>query len=324
MSTEYYISKNEDTYVPAARLDNVLVKIQGDASSQELVTFELRSCDDGTVIDDRQQFYIDIISRNKLAEYPATDHCPIILTVGGFKFAHISLDNSMRSATAGHGLCTRLVGIMRVVENIDADVVFFSKACRKLFTSNGMPWVHCRRFIENTGKLHFIGEHADDYDISGMAFGIAAFAKQRFIDHGYDCIIPAKLIPDGFGSAALGIRLSDKSIIWAVHMPLDFAPICESNKNIRAMNSLCKLMDDTSMGNSICAFGDFNTIPDHTDIPMTDVATSYGYRFLNNELTFFGSYYDTVKGTDNIVPLGLSISCECNEKLPPSTEESIN
>jgi hypothetical protein len=190
-------------------------------------------------------------------------------------------------------------------------VIFFSESCRSSFDGgnlsdrkNEMSWFKIRQYIEtqcdSSSSLHYLGECANNDDPNNMAFGVSAFCTKGYLEL-IENILPRRILTEGFGSGALGIKFTDGSIVWGIHFPLDFKGKGANNLGAKAMAGLCHLMK-TQIG-SICAIGDFNTIPGEITECIKDAIMPGMHFIIENQLTFFGAFYDSVKTDDKWIPI---------------------
>lgn len=300
MST--YIVKNEDLVVPASPLDNILTK-QGIT-----VEYNFHSVYDGTIIDDsnRSNFYSKVIENTIAKKYEHTDHLFISMKIKGIHYGYVSLDNSVRANQFGSALknrlstlCEAIIGFIRECNN--SCVIFFSESCRPSFDGNDlsnrineMTWFEIREHISDKCNLYYLGESANNEDSNNMAFGVSAFCTNncRPLIHS---VLPKRILNIGFGSGTIGIKMKNGDTIWGIHFPLDFRMEGEDNLGAKTMKGLCALMK-TCLGDSY-AFGNFVTIPGKIERAVGDAIDDDMSFAVAKQLTFFGSYYDTVRIT---------------------------
>lgn len=306
---------NEIGFVPCSRLDNVLVLQDG-----EDVRHSFHSFLDGAIVDENNvaEFNKTIVNMVEKKEYTHTDHLITRIVVGpaGVNFYYVSLDNSRRANGCGFPLRDRLDNICDTVNVLlsahDGGIVVFSEACRKSFsidkddgTTKDTTWFEMRRTIENRCNLVHLAEIENNTGPEKMSFGLAAFVTRGHYDSIYE-IYPQRLIEDGFGSVAMGIKLKNANgIVWAIHFPLDFKNTeYEDNHNVKATKALVEIMRRYSP--CCCAFGDFNTIPGMLNDYMEKALAEKNARFLNvTSKTFYGSFYDIAPIRDGISLISL-------------------
>ena len=234
--------------------------------------------------------------------YPTTDHLITCVKINGVHFLYVSLDNSVRANMNNHPLYMRLVTICEVVDKIirsldDKCIVFFSESCRPSFNGgmdvkeNLTSWLSMRRIISKICKLNFLIEKRNNDDYSDMLFGISVFYTNEVesVIQTYFC---RSILSEGFGSVTVGIKMVTSEIIWGIHFPLDFKGYGKDNMGYKTMINLQELMNEFK--GSVCAFGDFNTIPGAITNAINQAILSNFEFVFENELTFFGSFYDTI------------------------------
>lgn len=301
-NTNYAIVKYEDgSVVPSGSLDNVLAIKNFD------IKVKFHSLLSGKEINDsnKQKFYDQVRSLIEKQIYTTTDHLFIHAKVGDYTFLYVSLDNSVRANSKGFSLSKRLDILIDVVKKFinecnDECVIFFSESSRPSFEGgdinnriNEMSWFRIRLIIEIQCNLTYLGECTNNDNI--MSFGVSAFCT-KFFALKIHSILPRRFLTEGFGSGAIGIKLLTEEIVWGIHFPLDFRGKGQDNLGAKAMIGLCKLMDEYS--GSVCAIGDFNTIPGHISQSI-EAAISPDKEFIvKDEPTFFGAFYDTVKNDE--------------------------
>jgi len=100
------------------------------------------------------------------------------------------------------------------------------------------------------------------------------------------------ILPAGFGSGMVGMCLKSGETVWGLHFPLDFKGDGEKNNNYIAMVELQKVMK--AYPGSVCAMGDFNTIPGKIeDLMMSAISDEFKF-LLKDFYSFFGLYFDTI------------------------------
>ncbi len=286
-------------FVPASPLDNVL-HIR--AAPSPVVTFFDFLTGEPLDTNNRPNFYRVIIKNAHEKVYPTTDHLITDVEVGGFHFLYVSLDNSARSNANGHPLYKRLGAICRVLNQIldslgGKCIVFFSESCRPSFSGdvdhkeNLTSWISMRRTIEETCDLRFLIEKRNNDDASDMSFGLSVFYTSVTANV-IATYFTRNILSEGFGSAAVGIKLITGEMVWGIHFPLDFKGQGTDNLGHKTMVNLQKLM--LEYPGSVCAFGDFNTIPGAITETIRQAIQPEFEFVLDHTLTFFGAYYDTV------------------------------
>jgi len=154
--------------------------------------------------------------------------------------------------------------------------------------------VDMRTTISKNCNLEFLTEKRNNEDPSDMSFGVAVF--HRTTPGQVKSYYGNSILDEGYGSVAVGVKFMDDSIYWGIHFPIDFKNHGKDNYGYKAITGLQTLMD-TYTG-SVCAFGDFNTIPGHIlDAIELGVRTD-DYSLISNSDTFFGAYYDTIPAID--------------------------
>jgi len=294
----YAVSITNNFVVPASPLDNVLkfksvenIKVSFyDFLSGELLT------------DNRQVFYNTVIDNAVKKVYQTTDHLITCVELAGIYFLYVSLDNSVRSNTNGHPLYTRLNNICKIINTIiksldNKCVVFFSESCRPSFSggmtekNNLIGWFAMRKIISSNCGLEFITEKRNNEDQSDMSFGISVFCTQYTSSY-IATYFTKNILNEGFGSVAVGIKLNTGEIVWGIHFPLDFKGEGENNLGYKAMINLQQVLKEYK--GTICAFGDFNTIPGNVSSSIHKAILLEFEFMVSNKLTFFGAYYDTI------------------------------
>lgn len=294
----FAIKKFNSTVIPASPLDHVLLYNNPDIKVTFIDFLE------GEILTDenKRSFYQKIVDNVDDEVYPTTDHLITCIECDGIYFLYVSLDNSVRSNINLCPLYTRLSAICKLVSKImeslnNRCIVFFSESCRPSFLGgmnqkeNLVSWLKMRRIISTECNLEFITEERNNNDQSSMSFGISVFCHPNCVDL-IDTYFVKNILNEGFGSAAVGIKTATGKIIWGIHFPLDFKNSGADNLGHKTMVNLQELMK--SYDGSICAFGDFNTIPGKIYESIKQAITP-DFRFDDeNTITFFGSYYDTI------------------------------
>lgn len=313
-STYITAFRNNDKlfYVPASTLDGVLHRRNANVEANYL-DFTGNELNSSNIISFQQQ----VIVEREAAKYSTTDHLPIVVTIqtpgGPVYFVYISLDNSVRANMNGHPLYERLGAICDLVKSISSRynnrcVFFFSESSRPSFLggmnerSNLRTWFSMRRHICQECGLDYIGEKRNNDDSSDMAFGVSAFVCPNICDN-IATSIGQTILTEGTGSIALGVKLTSGEIVWAIHFPLDFKNKLNNNYGYIAMTNLQSLL--ANFEGSVCAFGDFNTVPGNPGEAVS-AAVQSGFTFAQPEFqTFYGAHYDGVSPYpgENWVPL---------------------
>jgi len=295
-NTNYYIAKLGNDVVPTSRLDKILVHV-----GSTIIPSYLSFIDGTTVTADTYIKFVENVAKNITNNvYPTTDHLFCYVVVNGIKFLYVSLDNSVRANSKGFPLYKRLDAICEVVSKCLAEktIVFFSEACRSSFDGgdlskriNEQSWFQMRTKITAKLGLTFLGECTNNDDTNGMSFGVAAFGTNDAMEHIHS-IFPRKISTKGFGSGAVGVKMLNGDVVWGIHFPLDFKGNGSENLGAEAMKGLVEIMK-TYTG-SVCAIGDFNTIPGKIaqcikeEVPANLELRDGGF------YTFYGAYYDTM------------------------------
>lgn len=307
--TNWAVVKYEDgSVVPSGTLDNVL------ANKNNNIQVKLHSLLTGKKITNKNRLeFIKQIQR--LIEdqiYITTDHLFIHVKIGEYTFLYVSLDNSVRANGKGFPLYKRINDLCEVVRKFIAEcgdkcVIFFSESCRPSFDGNDInnrinevSWFQLRLTIEKECKLNYLGECTNNDSINGMSFGVSAFCTADFNQYIHS-VLPRRILTEGNGSSAMGIKLLTGEIVWGIHFPLDFKGKDQENLGAKAMKGLCNLMDEYS--GSVCALGDFNTIPGHIELSIKATISANREFIIKDEPTFFGAFYDTVKNDQEWVLL---------------------
>lgn len=299
---EYAIHSDGKTYLPASPLDNVFKRV----TTPEL-TVRCHSVIDGTVLgEDRTAFYDELKRNIQDKKYLTTDHCPISVEIphtnGAIYAIYVSLDNSVRANMNGEPLYKRLKNICKLVNNIIAVrgsrcIFFFSEACRPSFLSgmtdkkNITYWWKMRQQICQNCSLQFIYERTNNSDPAGMAFGVSAFCTPD-VSAAISSYFSESLLNEGFGSAAVGVKIEGYGIVWGIHFPLDFNGDGKENLGYKTMVNLQDMMNRYT--DSMFAFGDFNTIPGKIDMAIRSAIKPEYHFQLKDVLTFFASHFDNV------------------------------
>lgn len=299
--TRLYVVRDESNVVPATPLDNVLVN----TSLNVEINCELCDFYEGLVLTDSNtsDFYNRVVSERTSKMYSTTDHLVNVVTFDNVHFVYVSLDNSVRSNTNGCALYKRLDGICDLVNKISNRynnncIFFFSESSRPSFDgdmsnqSNITSWLSMRKKISNKCNLIYLAEKRNNEDFNNMAFGVSAFACPNVYNL-LSSVYSQSILSEGTGSSALGVKLTTGNIIWAIHFPLDFRNDGQNNHGYIAMVCLQNLMNNYP--GSVCAFGDFNTIPGFITTSINSALRPNYKLVYNTQPTFFGSYYDTIK-----------------------------
>jgi len=297
-----YTTTNSGKKIPISGLDNVLVP----SKTKVKVAFHDFFNGKEITVPNKRDFYEQLEKQIKEEKYLTTDHLFICVEVNGIIVLYVSLDNSNRANSCGHPLKNRLISLCIVVKNFITEcggkcVIFFSESCRMSFDgsfgneTNKVGWFSMRQVIEKKCDLKYLGECSNNEDSNDMSFGVSAFCTENFLGEIYG-VLPRRILTEGFGSGSVGIKLTNGQIIWGIHFPLDFKNKGSSNLGAKAMGNLCTLM--TQYKGSVCALGDFNTIPGDITNSIRSAITPEYHFVVENELTFFGSYFDTVEPRD--------------------------
>lgn len=286
----------DGSVVPASSLDHVV------AFKGTKVEVFFHSFLDGTLItpENREAFYNQVHCNIENKLYPTTDHMFIRLIVHGYTFLYVSLDNSVRANQNGFSLKNRLPELCRAIskfikESGGEGIVFFSESCRPSFDggmndrTGELSWETISRFIADVCDLKYLGCNPNN-DRDKMSFGMSVFSTPGYRDKIY-CVLTERILTEGFGSATIGIKMIDSTTVWGIHFPIDFKGTGSENLCAKAMVGLCSLMDE-HLGS--VAFGDFNTIHGEMDTAIR-ANVSDDKVFLGDDVTFLGSFYDTVK-----------------------------
>ena len=297
-----YINNKTKTCVPASPLDNVL------NYNNANITVTLYDFYNGQPLTEQNKidFYKKVIYNTNNKLYPTTDHLITCVKVNNLNFIYVSLDNSVRANINDNPLYKRLPELCNVVSTIikslnNKCIVFFSESCRPSFLGgmddkqNFTTWLSIRQMISINCNLNFLTEKRNNQDTNSMSFGVSAFYTNDVADE-IDTYFGVSLLQESFGSCTVGVQLKSGEIIWGIHFPLDFKGKNKDNLGYKTMVNLQQVLKQYK--GSVCAIGDFNTIPGDISDAIND-AILPEYKFvLNNELTFFGAYYDTIPMND--------------------------
>jgi hypothetical protein len=297
-----YVVKYDNKMAPVSPLDRILTQNDTEVSC---VMYDFY----GNLLTEENQndFYQKVVANAKACNYLTTDHLITCIKAGETTLLYVSLDNSVRSNKAGHPLYLRLEAIcdavVKIIKDLPNIIVFFSESCRPSFMidSNGEKshitnWLTMRTQISQRCGLDFLTEKRNNEDPSDMSFGVSVFSRSANINT-YFC---KNILTEGFGSVAVGVELTDGEIYWGIHFPLDFKNKGADNLGAKTMVNLQDLMDEYD--GSVCAFGDFNTIPGYIeDAILSSIRPEY--RLIHNRDTFFGGYYDTIPEDESWLPL---------------------
>lgn len=282
--------------VPTSTLDHLLVP-KGSSLTPKYLSF----LDGSEVTKKNLHTFVDqVVKMIQKKSYLTIDHLVTKVLVDDITFLYLSLDNSVRANKEGFSLYKRLDAICNLIKVCltEKTVIFFSEACRSSFDGgdinnkvNEHSWFQLRRQISSTLGLTFLGECTNNEDTNGMSFGIAAFSTDAAMPLIHS-VLPKRILKEGNGSGAVGTKLMDGSIVWGVHFPLDFKGQHFDNLGAKAMRGLIEIMQNTK--GSVCAMGDFNSLPGKISWAIID-AIGDGFELRNNgHETFFGAFYDTV------------------------------
>lgn len=325
---KYYISisvEKETKVVPAGPLDNILFSKTNrhgiEACFYDFINGEIMTPET------RDKFYQLVVDNAVVQHYPTTDHLITHVRINALdvSFLYVSLDNSVKSNTNGLPLHTRLPSICQVLNKIikslnNRCIIFFSEACRPSFFWNNskftmeefeskkkdiklISWEDMKKTISDICHLTYCAEQRTNKDDSDMSFGISTFCCEEVknLIQSYHCHI---IMTEGFGSSTVGVKMTTGEIVWGIHFPVDHSGKGAKNLGSKTMVNLQNLMK--MHDRSICAFGDFNTIPGNiADAINQAISPEFEFMF-QNELTFFGAFYDFIPvnlDDDKWVPL---------------------
>lgn len=306
MDTSLALVKYEDgTVVPCSYLDRIL-KFKDSDMSEEFRCFSFL---DGTELfpENIQSFCETIKGQIEEKQYFSTDHLITVKTINGVNFVYVSLDNSVRANINNVSLFQRINNICDVLNLVltqltDTSVVFFSESCRPSFvgsdvakSSHVVHWFELRQIISNTCGLNYLGECANNEDASMMSFGVSAFGTKSCLSR-ISNVIPRRILNEGFGSGAIGIKLLSGEIVWGVHFPLDFKNKGCDNLAHKACKGIISTM--ASFQGSVLAMGDMNPIPGEPEKSILSAIPDNMTLVPSKFPTFYGSYFDTVKPAD--------------------------
>lgn len=300
----------DNRVVPMSPLDNVFY-----CKSSNPPVIRLYSPLDGSPLDVKE--LIPKLRNNIVKKlYPGTDHAILVIRIP-FKddtyvsFIYVSLDNSVRANTMGHAVKNRLSQICSLVrsvlflENTVHKIIFFSEACRPSFDGNRehkinlVTWKEIIQTMEKEVPMKWLAEKTYNDDPTGMAMGLAAFYSSSDKDSFIKQVHMHRLWTEKTGSVTIGIELTTGQIIWGVHFPLDFQSVGSTNPAHTTMLNLQKLMKEHV--NTVCAFGDFNLVPGTIrDAIASAVSEDFQFAVGPEQLTFFGSYFDTVADPEHM------------------------
>ena len=298
---EYALIKADNGFVAVSRLDHVIPGLNSTLTDADVAFMQPIGDAVELTHENEDAFYLEMRKRATERIYTTVDHLPIrVVCASGLTVLYVSLDNSFRANQNNHALTRRFDAILEMLRSLfkgrDDVLLFFSEACRYSVDivdgkdENRHEWMHFQRRLVADLNLCFLGEKPNNEDASGKSFGLAAFAKPKTYAK-VDKVLPKQLITDGLGSVALGVNVAG-DIFWAVHFPLDFKN--SGADNAKTMASLCKAMDEHP--GTMCAIGDFNTIPGKIEEVMRAEMARAGKKFLREDgvPTFFGAYFDMV------------------------------
>lgn len=289
--------KTDNMVVPASQLDNILVK------KGKNIEYNLHSFYDGKVIKNFPQLYSEIVEKTKNKFYETIDHLPFSMKNNETTFCYLSLDNSVRANKEGYALKNRLDNICNLIKNFieecnNSCIIFFSESCRPSFDGdnfidrkNEVTWYQIRLQIVEKCGLYYLGESANNDNPNNMSFGISGFCTNDLIKK-VTHVLPKRILNEGTGSGALGIKVNNCDPVWGIHFPIDFRNKGCENLGAKTMYNLCELMKQ--YGDDTCAIGDFNTIVGN---PMDSInnALDNSIQFIFKDIiTFFGAHYDQV------------------------------
>jgi hypothetical protein len=299
MSKNKAVLITDKSIVPASALDNVF---KFNTFNDFKVTLYDFLKGEKITPENKMEFYKLVVDNAINNRYPTTDHLITCVQIQGINFLYVSLDNSVRSNSNGHPLNTRIDNLCKVVRNImksldNKCIVFFSESCRPSFLGtrekkeNVTFWLDIRNIISKTCGLNFLIEKRNNDDQSDMSFGVSAFYTDAVCQY-IETYFVKSILNVGFGSAATGIKIKTGEIIWGIHFPLDFKKEGENNSAYATMVNLQNLMKEYK--GSVCAIGDFNTIEGMIYQSIESAITNDFEFVLKGDLTFFGSYFDTI------------------------------
>ena len=301
------IVSNDKTAIPATDMDLVLRPKNG--LKVQVQYFDLI---DGTeiTVNNKIAFFKKITQHVINKEYTTTDHLPVVVTITlpngeQIKYMYVSLDNSVRSNINGYALKNRLNTLFDMVNKLIKNIggkcfLFFSESGRPSFDGdmkdkkNEMNWNEMVKFIKEYCDIQYLGISRSNYT-SDMSFGVSAFATKHF-EKDEIVVHCNNILPVGFGSAVIGLDYEGINV-FAVHFPLDFKGIGPENQGAISMTNLCNLMKEYPR--SVCAFGDFNTVPGNIENSITNAVDNEFELIWPEFPTFFGSYYDTIPSNPN-------------------------
>jgi hypothetical protein len=290
-----------ESLVPASYLDRIL----GFSENNLEVTY-YSPYDDNVKIEDWNKLYATASNLVEERIYKTIDHLPFSVKITkndkGYNVCYLSLDNSVRANSNGSPLKLRLPEICKLITRIISEVqdcvMLFSESLRPSFDGsnindrkNEMLWAEIKDYISEQCKLKYLGAGSNNDDL--MSFGVSAFCTYSYVDEIKE-VIPKRILTEGFGSGCIGIRFNDDTLVWGIHFPLDFKNKADANMGYKAMKGLCDLMKHTE--GSVCALGDFNTILGYIEDAINSaIDPELKFLYVQDILTFFGAYYDTIQ-----------------------------
>jgi hypothetical protein len=263
----------------ATTLDNILVR-RGEKVVYKFIDFHDGS--DYVESECEQKHIREVQSR----EYKTTDHHFINLI--NENIYYVSLDNSQRSNIENVPLISRLPAICEVLNKIlpTSCCVVFSEANRPSFYGlerrDIVSWNELAKIISERCGLTYRLLKANNP--GEMSFGLAVFDRNFQAEYR-----GVQLHEVGLGLGCVEIKINQKKYYGIHFIPIDF--VNEGEKNIAHVNmrALCDIFDH----DTVCAFGDFNTIPGKiSDSLMSAIGDK---EFICNELSWWGSYFDLIK-----------------------------
>jgi hypothetical protein len=281
--------------LPVSMLDHVIYKDK--VHDAPIVTYYCPSTGD---ILSKASYQLAI--NNAINEiYPATDHTPFSFEIeDSLKVLYVTFDCSIRSENAGHPLWDkRLINICKMVKKINADLVFFSEACRK---SANVHWLQMRLKITELTELEYCLESTNNFSKDSMSLGVAMFAKKTALYH-LESIQATRLVEvdpsiSFWGSGCIVVKTKTGTVLVGCQFPIDLKRTGSDNLTGKAMKSLIALLDDCikSVNDRAYGFGDFNTIEGNMAESVYDVLVKTNWKMTDGIYTFLASYYDEVQG----------------------------
>ena len=272
---------------------------------------------DGTEITVDNKF--NIIKKNTQhminEEYTTADHLPVVVTITlpndeKIKCVYFSLGNLFKSNINDYSFKNSLKILFDVVNKLIKNIggkcfAFFSESGRH-FLDDEMNWDEIVKFICEYCDFQYLWLSRSN-KTSDIPFGVLAFASKHFEKDKIDIISATYSSPVEFnlekcssllecGPVIIGLDY-EKIIIWGIYFPLDFKCIGPENQGAISMTNLCNLMKEYPR--SVCAFGDFNTVPGNIENSIINAVDDEFELIWPEFPTFFGSYYDTIPSNPN-------------------------